>query len=350
MIYNKIMLKSKGGESLKRKFLAVICAFLAIFLTSCSNSPKKSEERFFAMDTYMTIEAYGENAEKASLEAKECVVGLEKMVSVNDKNSEIYALNHGENPDFSRDTLELTRKSLEFAAKTNGAFDPTVYPITAAWGFTTGEKRVPDGGEIERLLEKVGYEKVSVSGEKIALKGGAELDFGGIAKGYASDKCAEIMRNHGVNSALINLGGNIYALGKRPDGELWRIGVADPLGENAEDNVGILSVSDCAVVTSGNYQRDFTQNGITYGHIIDPKTGYPAENDLLSVTIISPNGTLCDALSTALFTMGREGAELFYRENGDFDVIMIAENGEIFISEGLCGAFSFNRKVNVIKR
>ena len=350
MIYNKILLKSKGGENLKRKFLAAICAFSAIFLTSCSNSPKKSEERFFAMDTYMTIEAYGENAEKSVREARERVLELEKLVSVNDNNSEIYALNNGESPDLSRDTLELTRKALEFAAKTNGAFDPTVYPITAAWGFTTGETRVPDGGEIALLLEKVGYEKVSVSGKKVVLQGGAELDFGGIAKGYASDKCTEIMRNHGVNSALINLGGNVYALGKRPDGDLWRIGVADPLGESAEDNVGILSVSDCAVVTSGNYQRGFTHNGTAYGHIIDPKTGYPAESDLISVTTISPDGTLCDALSTALFAMGREGAEQFYRENGDFDVIMIDENGEIFVSEGISGTFSSERKVNVIKR
>ena len=335
---------------MKRKFLTVICAFSAIFFASCSNYPKKSEERFFAMHTYMTIEAYGENTEKAVREAKERVLELEKLVSVNDNNSEIYALNHGEKTDLSLDTLELTRKSLEFAAKTNGAFDPTVYPITAAWGFTTGETRVPDDGEIARLLEKVGYEKVSVSGEKVVLHGGAELDFGGIAKGYASDKCAEIMRNHGVNSALINLGGNVYALGKRPDGDLWRIGVADPLGESAEDIVGILRVSDCAVVTSGNYQRGFTQNGTAYGHIIDPKTGYPAESGLISVTIISSDGTLCDALSTALFAMGREGAERFYRENGGFDVILIDENGEIFVSDGISGAFSSERNVNVIKR
>lgn len=335
---------------MKRRFLAIISAFSAILLSSCTNAPRKSEERFFAMDTYMTLEAYGENGEKAVSEAKECVIELEKLLSVNDENSEIYALNHGKNPVLSQETLDLTRKSLEYAAKTNGAFDPTVYPITSVWGFTTGEKRVPDSAEIASLLEKVEYEKVLTAGENVVLQNGAELDFGGIAKGFASDKCADIMRKNGINSAILNLGGNVYALGKRPDGNMWRVGVADPLGESAEDKAGILSVSDRAVVTSGNYQRSFTQNGVVYGHIIDPKTGYPADSDLLSVTIISPDGTLCDALSTALFVMGREEAVRFYRENSGFDIILIANNGEIFVSEGISADFTSDRGFSVIKR
>lgn len=335
---------------MKRRFLAIISAFSTILLSSCTNAPRKSEEHFFAMDTYMTLEAYGENGEKAVSEAKECVIELEKLLSVNDENSEIYALNHGKNPVLSQETLDLTRKSLEYAAKTNGAFDPTVYPITSVWGFTTGEKRVPDSAEIASLLEKVGYEKVLTAGENVVLQNGAELDFGGIAKGFASDKCADIMRKNGINSAILNLGGNVYALGKRSDGNLWRVGVADPLGESAEDKAGILSVSDRAVVTSGNYQRSFTQNGVVYGHIIDPKTGYPADSDLLSVTIISPDGTLCDALSTALFVMGREEAVRFYRENSGFDIILIANNGEIFVSEGISADFTSDRGFSVIKR
>lgn len=335
---------------MKRRIFAIISAISAIMLTSCANSPKKAQEQFIAMDIYMTVEAYGENAEKAALEAKEAVVKLEKLLSVNDENSEIYAVNHGKSPDLSEETLDLITFSLNIAEKTHGAFDPTVYPITAAWGFTTDEKRVPESGEIASLLEKVGYEKAAVSGKKVVLQEGMTLDFGGIAKGYASDKCAEIMRENGVESAIINLGGNVYALGKRPDGNLWRIGVADPSGEGAEDRVGLLSVSDCAVVTSGNYQRCFTQNGITYGHIIDPKTGYPADNNLLSVTVVAADGTLCDALSTALFVMGLEEAEKYCCENGGFDVILIAKDGEIHITEGLSDKFTSDRKVIVIKR
>ncbi len=333
---------------MKRIFFAIISAISAVMLTSCANSPTKSQENFFAMDTYMTVEAYGENAEKAVLEAKEAVVNLEKLLSVNDENSEIYAVNHGKSPDLSEETLDLITLSLDIAEKTHGAFDPTVYPITVAWGFTTDEKHVPESGEIVSLLEKVGYEKAAVSGKKVVLQEGMKLDFGGIAKGYASDKCAEIMRENGVESAIINLGGNVYALGKRPDGNLWRIGVADPSGEGVEDRAGLLSVSDCAVVTSGNYQRSFTQNGITYGHIIDPKTGYPADNDLLSVTVVAADGTLCDALSTALFVMGLEEAEKFCRENGGFDVILIAKDGEIYVTEGLSDKFTSERTVHTI--
>lgn len=301
------------------------------------------------MDTYMTIEAYGENADKAVSEAKNSVIELEKLLSVNDENSEIYAVNHGENLDLSEKTLDLAAFSLEIAKKTGGAFDPTVFPITAAWGFTTNEKRVPEKEEIALLLKKVGYEKAVVSGNRVILEEGMTLDFGGIAKGYASDLCAEIMRENGVKSALINLGGNVYAFGKRPDGNLWRIGVANPLGESAEDNAGILSVSDRAVVTSGNYQRSFTRDGIVYGHIIDPKTGYPADSGLLSVTVIAADGTLCDALSTALFVMGREKAADFYRENSGFDMILIDENGEIYITDGIRDNFTSDRNVYIIK-
>lgn len=297
----------------------------------------------------MTIEAYGENADKAVRESKNSVIELEKLLSVNDEKSEIYAVNHGESPELSEKTLNLVTFSLVIAEKTGGAFDPTVFPITAAWGFTTDKKRVPDKEEIALLLKKVDYEKASVSGKCVVLEEGMTLDFGGIAKGYASDICAAIMRENGVKSALINLGGNVYAFGKRPDGNLWRIGVADPLGESAEDNAGILSVSDRAVVTSGNYQRSFTQDGIVYGHIIDPKTGYPADSGLLSVTVIAADGTLCDALSTALFVMGREKAADFYRENSGFDMILIDENGEIYITDGIRDNFTSDRNVYIIK-
>ena len=342
------MIISKGGDTLKRRFLALISAFSIILLSSCANAPKKSDEHFFAMDTYMTIEAYGENADKAVREAKSSVIELEKLLSVNDENSEIYAVNHGENPELSKKTLDLVTFSLEIAEKTGGAFDPTVFPITAAWGFTTDEKRVPQREEIALLLKKVGYEKAFVSEKHVNVEEGMTLDFGGIAKGYASDKCAAIMRENGVKSALINLGGNVYAFGTRLDGNLWRIGVADPLGESAEDNAGVLSVSDRAVVTSGNYQRSFTQDGVVYGHIIDPKTGYPADSGLLSVTVVAADGTLCDALSTALFVMGKEKAADFFRENGGFDMILIDENGEIYITDGLRENFTSDRTVHII--
>lgn len=330
-----------------RKIAGILLVMATFLFTSCTKAPEKSEEYFFAMDTYMKIEAYGESAANAVSQARACVEELEKLWSATDENSEIYAINHGETPELSDETLDLLSFTLEMSAKTNGAFDATIYPVLTAWGFTADEHRVPEESELAELLKKVGYEKVLVDGEKVALEQGMMLDFGGAAKGWASDECARIMRENGVKSALINLGGNVYALGKRVDGNLWRIGVADPLSESAE-NAGIVEVCDRAVVTSGSYQRYFTQNGKTYGHIINPKTGYPADNDLLSVTIVAEEGKLCDVLSTALFVMGREQAERFWRENGGFEMILIAKSGEIFVTAGIAESFSSGKNVHII--
>lgn len=335
-----------GGDYL-RKIVGAVLILSVFLLVSCSKAPEKSEEHFFAMDTYMTIEAYGDNSAECVSQARKRVETLEKLWSATDENSEIYAINHGKNPELSDETLDLLSFTLEMSAKTDGAFDATIYPVLTVWGFTADEHRVPDESELAELLEKVGYGKISADGNKITLEQGMMLDFGGAAKGYASDECAAIMRENGIKSAMINLGGNVYALGKRPDGNLWKIGIADPFGENSE-NAGIVAVSDRAVVTSGNYQRYFTQNGKTYGHIIDPKTGYPADNDLLSVTVVAEEGKLCDVLSTALFVMGRERAERFFRENGGFDMILIAKSGEIYITEGISENFTSDRKVCVI--
>ena len=330
-----------------RKISAILLVISAFLLTSCTKAPEKSEEYFFAMDTYMKIEAYGENAENAVSQARARVEALEKLWSATDENSEIYAINHGENPELSAETLDLLSFTLEMSAKTDGAFDATIYPVLTAWGFTTDEHRVPDESELAELLKKVGYEKVLVDGNKISLERGMMLDFGGAAKGWASDECARIMRENGVKSALINLGGNVYALGKRADGNLWRIGVADPQSESAE-NAGIISVCDRAVVTSGSYQRFFTQDGKTYGHIIDTKTGFPADNDLLSVTIVAEEGKLCDVLSTALFVMGREQAEQFWQKNGGFEMILIEKSGEIYVTAGIAENFTSDKIVHII--
>lgn len=330
-----------------RKISAILLVISAFLLTSCTKAPEKSEEYFFAMDTYMKIEAYGENAENAVSQARARVEALEKLWSATDENSEIYAINHGENPELSAETLDLLSFTLEMSAKTDGAFDATIYPVLTAWGFTTDEHRVPDESELAELLKKVGYEKVLVDGNKISLERGMMLDFGGAAKGWASDECARIMRENGVKSALINLGGNVYALGKRADGNLWRIGVADPQSESAE-NAGIISVCDRAVVTSGSYQRYFTQDGKTYGHIIDTKTGFPADNDLLSVTIVAEEGKLCDVLSTALFVMGREQAEQFWQKNGGFEMILIEKSGEIYVTAGIAENFTSDKIVHII--
>lgn len=321
---------------MKCKIIPII--IVCILLTACSGStPREYSRGFFAMDTYMNISAYGGDAEKGVKAAAQRITELEKLLSVTDANSELYAINHNGTAAMSAETAEIISFALDIAEKTDGALDPTVYPVLSAWGFTTDSNRVPSEEELSKLLENIGYERISVNGNTVSLAEDMMLDLGAVAKGWAGDETKRILRENGVTSALIDLGGNIQLIGSKPDGSGWRLGLRDPEGT---ENVGVLTVSDCAVVTSGSYERCFTaDDGTVYGHIIDPESGYPVNNGLLSVTIIADEGKLCDSLSTALYVMGADRAIEFWRENKNFDVILITENDELLITEGIADKF-----------
>ena len=177
------------------------------------------------------------------------------------------------------------------------------------------------------------------------------IDLGAVGKGYAGDEAAQILRERGITAALLDIGGNIQAIGTKPDGSDWRVGLKDPFSGGV---LGIIQVSDVAVVTSGNYERFFTgEDGKVYGHIIDPETGHPVENGIASVSVIASEGKLCDALSTALFVMGLENAQDYWRQRRNFEMILIMEDGDIYLTEGIRDSFSLNSeyrnmKINVI--
>lgn len=321
----------------------------AMFLTLCLSGgctsyaePPKAEASLFAMNTYMSFTAYGENAESALADAKERVQELESLWSVTDEASEIYRANHsdGQSVEVSAETADLISFALDMAQKTNGALEPTIYSVLTAWGFTTDAKQVPSQTEIDRLLPLVDYTKISLEGSTLTVPDGMELDLGAVGKGYTADLVTELLTSQGVESALFSLGGNIQAIGSRPDGSDWRIGIRNPQGDG---NLGVLEISDAAVVTSGGYENYFEDaDGNVYWHILDPATGYPARSGLQAVTIISPEGKLSDALSTALFVMGAEKAEAYWRENGGFEMLLITEQNEIFVTEGIAQQFSLN--------
>ena len=227
----------------------------------------------------------------------------------------------------------------------------TVYPVVRAWGFTTGDYRVPEPAELAELLERVDYTRVSLSGSTLTLPEGMELDLGAVAKGYTGDVLMELLEEQGVASAIVELGGNVQALGTKPDGSPWRVAVQAPEGGYA----AALEIVDKAVVTSGGYQRYFERDGETYWHIIDPADGCPARSGLASVTVVAEEGTLCDALSTALFVMGADRAADFWRETGDFDFVLLDEEGGVTITEGLEGCFSLQgqwagRPLEILRR
>lgn len=308
---------------------------------------------FFAMDTYMTFTAYGTDAEPAILAAEDKIREMEELWSVTDKNSDVYAVNHSSGQTVTVDwkTAELLSYALDMAEETNGALEPTIYPVLTAWGFTTGENRVPAETELAELLEKVGYDKVELNNDQIQMEPGGMIDLGAVGKGYAGDEAAQILRERGITAALLDIGGNIQAIGTKPDGSDWRVGLKDPFSGGV---LGIIQVSDVAVVTSGNYERFFIgEDGKVYGHIIDPATGHPVENGIASVSVIASEGKLCDALSTALFVMGLENAQDYWRQHRNYEMILIMEDGDIYLTEGIRDSFSLNSeyrnmKINVI--
>ena len=271
--------------------------------------------------------------------ATEEMTRLEKLWSVTDEQSEIYAVNHagGGSTAVSGETAELLEFALDMHEATGGALDISLYPVLRAWGFTTGEYRVPDEEEIASLLEKTGAEKISLGDNTVTLPEDMEIDLGAVAKGCAGDKAVAALKEQGVECAILDLGGNIQTLGEtKPDGTKWKIGIRDPYGEGS---AATLETGEGAVITSGGYERYFEQDGKVYKHILDPKTGRPAESGLASATAIGDEGRYCDALSTSLYVLGAEGAEELWRIRGDFDMVLICEDGSFVITEGIEQSF-----------
>lgn len=296
-----------------------------------------AETVFFAMDTVMQLTVYGEESllSKAQMRVSE----LESKLSVTDENSEICALNHAGSAVLSDDTAQVLARSLELCRRTGGALDLSIYPVVRAWGFTTGEYGVPKEEVLRELLTYVDYTQIDFdeTAGQVSLAPGMEIDLGSVAKGYTGDQLMSLLENAGVTSALVNLGGNVQALGAKPDDSPWRIAVQDPFGEGC---IGVLEVNNQAVITSGGYERCFEEDGQTYWHIIDPATGSPARSGLASVTIVGECGLLCDGLSTALFVMGYEDAVDFWKCSDDFEMLLVREDGRIALTEGLEGCFA----------
>lgn len=329
---------------MKRLFIGGLLV-AALMLAGCSaqtsaEEPSQSRE-VYAMDTVMTLEAYGQNADAALDEAVAEIERLDALWSIASSDGEIARLNAEKQITASADTLALLTRAKEISAATDGLFSTTIAPLMDAWGFTSGDYRVPDEAELSALLAHVDDKEIAISDSTVTIPADAKVDLGGIAKGFTSARVMEIFRENGVENGILSLGGNVQALGTKPDGSLWRVGLQDPADERAL--FATLELADKAVITSGAYERNFEQNGITYHHIIDPRTGYPAESGLSSVTIVSDDGTLADGLSTALFIMGKEAAVEFWRSRrDDFDMVLLADDGAVTVSAGIADALTLS--------
>lgn len=329
------MRRTPGAFHVKRVF-AFLLAPLLLLPYGCAPA-QPLERTFFAMDTVMTLRLYEGGDENTLDQAEARVRELEGLWSVTDGTSEISTLNHDGSAELSPETAELLGAALDMCRRTDGALDISTYPVLRAWGFTTGEYSVPGGEAIAALLPLVDYGRVALEAGAAALPPGMEIDLGSVAKGYTGDALAALLKQGGAASALLDLGGNIQAVGSKPDGSPWRVAIRDPAGDG---NIGVVEVVDQVVVTSGGYERYFEEDGVRYWHIIDPATGWPARSGLTSVTVVGESGLLCDGLSTALFVMGREGALEHWRQHRDFEAVLVSEDGSVTITAGLEGRFT----------
>lgn len=321
-----------------------------------NNNENYAQMTTFAMDTIISfnIELVSDDEiivdEDIFIDVERIIREYENIFSVTIKNSDIYKLN---NSDFleevyvSDETINILNISKEFSDLTNGDFSVAIAPLVTLWGFTQDvEQKVPDFEEIAKTKQLINWEDIVINQENNTvqfLKEGMAIDLGGIAKGYAAEKVTDFLRDNGVLNGNFSLGGNVSAMGTKADNSKWKIAVKNPIDDT--DYVGLLEVSDAFVVTSGGYQRYFTEDDVDYHHIIDAKTGYPSDSDLISVTIISENGTQADALSTALFVMGLDKSLEFWENNNDFEAIFITEN-EVIATSGISEFFEFEGRDN----
>ena len=329
---------------MRRRICAALLALGLLALAGCQKAPEPVEFTTFAMDTVMNFTLYGEKKQAVDT-VKPLLAGgvsaLDKILSATEEGSDIARLNRRGTGGVGAETAEVLAKALELCEATGGALDITAYPAVKSWGFTQEEHRVPSPAELAELTEKIDYTAVSLEGDVVTLPAGMEIDLGAVAKGFAGDWLAEQARGAGVASALLDLGqSTIVAVGTKPGGSPWRIGIRDPAAEAGY--FAVVELADMAMGTSGGYQRYFEQDGVTYWHILDPDTAAPARSGLASVTVVAPSAMDCDGLSTALFVMGLEEGAQFWRDHPElkFEAIFVTEDGKIYRTAGLEGSFS----------
>lgn len=327
----------------KTKAISLLIGIFLIFsLIGCTNSKDDSNplsKTEYFMGTVVTVTLYDNKSEKIIDKAFEEVKKIEQLVSINMEGTELDEVNNnaGIKPvKVSDDTYNIIKKGLEYSSLTNGSFDITIGPLVKLWSIGLPEAKVPTLDEIKGALKYINYKDVEINdSEKTVFlkKPGMIIDLGGIAKGYTADVIAQTLKDEGVEKAIIDLGGNVYALGEKAENTLWRIGIQNP-DQTRGEIVGSINVKDKSIVTSGIYERFIEQDGVKYHHILSPETGYPYDNEIAGVTIISDKSIDGDALSTSVFSMGVAKGLEFVNSLPDIEAIFITKDHKVYLTEG----------------
>ncbi len=338
----------------KSRIVLLTCALLAVGILVWLAAQRREEQltdssvpqqemvytsEEFLMDTFVTQRTSGNDAENTIQSVNNLLQNLEQTYSLYLPESEISKVNAGAGlgpVEVSEEVFDVIRRSLELSSKTDGVFDVTIAPLVKLWGITSAQPKVPSADEISNALSYIGWEQVTLDEENHTVslsRPGVSLDLGAIVKGYAAEQCRTIYQEADITGGLLSLGGTVVAVGTRPDGTPFQIGIRDPQG-SANDIFGVLSGEDRVIATSGGYERYFEEDGKRYEHILDPRTGYPVETDLISVTAVSEDGLLADFLSTALYMLGSQTV-MDNLNRSEFSVIAVTEEGRILISDDL---------------
>jgi len=322
----------------------LICFFL---LASCSAADASRTQ--FALGTLCHITLFEQGQDKVYNDVFARIREIENRMSVNIPSSDVSRVNAaaGTEPvQVHEETFAVISQALHYAKLSGGAFDPTVGPLVSLWGIGGGNPRVPSQAEIDEVLPLVNWQDVELDEKAHSVfltRRGMALDLGAIAKGYAADQAAAVIRSAGIRRAIVNLGGNIAACGERRNGKPWRVGVQNPNGDRNE-YIGILQATEKSVVTSGVYERFFEEEGRRYHHIFSPADGYPADSGLLSVTIIAPFSVDADALSTAVFVLGLEKGMALIETLAETEAVFILNDMSVIKTSGADFTLSFQDK------
>lgn len=305
---------------------------IILLLCGCSITKKEPLSRTgFHFDTIITITLYDSKDDKILNTCFDYCKEFENLVSRTVKSSDISMVNHanGQPVEVSDTTIELLKKGIKFGELTDGAFDITIAPLSELWDFKNNPGNIPSESEIIEALSHVNYKNIVIEGNTVTLTDPeAAIDLGGIAKGYMADQLKKYLLNEGVTSAIINLGGNVLTIGEKLDGTSFNIGIQKPFDEQ-NATITSVQVKDSSVVTSGSYERYFVLNDTIYHHILNTETGYPCDNELLSVTILSEESVDGDALSTTCFALGLEKGRKLIESLEDMDAIFVTDDYEI---------------------
>ena len=322
---------------MKHLKLITLSALSLFLLSGCSKDQTDQTLTYTdsLFDTVISVQIYDSDDESLIDNCKEICTKYDDMFSNTKNDSEISKINNanGQAVEVSDDTISLLKTAIHYGDISNGKFDITISPVSSLWDFQSEDPEIPDDTDIQSALTHVNYKNIQINGNQVSLTDSeAAIDLGGIAKGYIADQLKDYLESQGVEHAMINLGGNVLAIGKKPNGSDYNIGIQKPF-DTTGDPITSVKIADQSVVTSGDYQRYFKKNGKIYHHILNPSTGYPYDNGLSSVTIITDSSVNADALSTTCFALGLDDGMKLVNSTDHVEAVFITSDDKLHYSD-----------------